>query len=94
MISGSVTAPRTAASISAAAASSDSPGKSLRISDSVHCSGTAMNPPPESPVIRRKPRPISGCSARAATSSECFHSADMTAWLARKASLPSSGTPK
>ena len=35
-------APRTAASISAAAASSDSPGSSLRISDSVQRSGTAM----------------------------------------------------
>jgi hypothetical protein len=40
--SGSSIAPRTAASISAAAWSSDSPGRSLRMSDSSHFSGTAM----------------------------------------------------
>ena len=63
------TAPRTAASISARRLRrATSPGSSLRISDSVQRSGTAIKPPPVRPVIeqegaadqsdaRRAPRP-------------------------------------
>ena len=91
MISGSAIAPRTAASISAAAASSDSPGKSLRISDSVQRSGTAMKPPPEIPVMRRKPRPTSGARRVRRSRPNAVHNAAITAWPARSASLPSSG---
>ena len=59
---GRLTAPRTAASSSAAAASRSSPGRSLRIRLMRALPGTAMKPPPSMPVTSRKERPTSGCA--------------------------------
>ena len=93
-MSGSVTAPRTAASSSSRAAPRSSPGRSLRMRLIRQRSGTAMRPPPSMPVTTRKDRPTSGCSPRASISAEWAQSAERMAWVALSASAPSSGVPK